>query len=225
MISAIKTFNKWCVRAGLTADQSVQRLIPPKIPDTLVEPHSERDALALCNVIRDEAMPTREQVLPWAIVELLYGCGLRISELTGLDLADIDTQSMSLKVRGGKGDKDRVLPIGPQQLLPILMWLLVRDADDDQPALLTGVRGGRLDARQTRREYQQACHVAGVPPLHPHALRHSCATHMVDHGADIRFVGEFLGHESLTSTQRYVHVAIQRLVDEVRKAHPREKVA
>lgn len=121
MISAIKTFNKWCVRAGLTADQSVQRLTPPKIPDTLAEPHSERDALALCNVIRDEAMPTREQVLPWAIVELLYGCGLRISELTGLDLADIDTQSMSLKVRGGKGDKDRVLPIGPQQLLPILM--------------------------------------------------------------------------------------------------------
>lgn len=158
-----------------------------------------------------------------AIVEVLYSCGLRVSELTGLNWRDIDREVGMVMVRSGKGNKDRVVPIGEPALEALAAW---RDAmpagAETDGAVFTNRRGGRLSTRSVEQIVARRQQMAGVGgSLSPHGLRHSFATHLLDHGADLRSIQEMLGHASLATTQRYTHVSINRLKEVYDRAHPR----
>lgn len=171
--------------------------------------------------------PTRSAVglRDAALLELLYATGLRVSELVGLDLDDVDGAAGLVTVLG-KGGKVRRVPFGAPAARAVDAW---REAgrpalahEDSGPALFLGVRGARLDVRQVRRVVKAATDaVPGTPHLSPHGLRHSAATHMVENGADIRQVQEYLGHAALSSTQIYTHVSLGRLAAVYDRAHPR----
>jgi integrase/recombinase XerC len=160
-----------------------------------------------------------------AIMELLYATGIRVSELCGLDLGDIDQSRRTVRVLG-KGGKERVVPVGIPADRAVSRWrtagraLLARDSSGQ--ALFLGARGGRLDPRTARRVVHARIAAAGsVPDAGPHGLRHTAATHLLEGGADLRSVQEMLGHASLATTQIYTHVSIDRLVSAYRQAHPR----
>ncbi|HEX7995430.1 MAG TPA: tyrosine recombinase XerC [Streptosporangiaceae bacterium] len=160
-----------------------------------------------------------------AIMELLYATGIRVSELCGLDIDDIDESRRTIRVLG-KGAKERVVPFGVPAERAIRGWrgagrpVLARDSSG--PALFIGARGGRLDPRTARRVVHERIAATGsVPDMGPHGLRHTAATHLLEGGADLRSVQEMLGHSSLATTQIYTHVSIDRLIAAYRQAHPR----
>ena len=159
------------------------------------------------------------------IVEMLYATGIRVSELCGLDVDDVDTGHRLVRVLG-KGNKQRTVPFGTPAAEALRAWLdegrpaLVTAASG--PALLLGARGRRLDVRQARTVvHQTVAAVDGAPDMGPHGLRHSAATHLLEGGADLRVVQELLGHSSLATTQLYTHVAVSRLRAVHDQAHPR----
>ena len=160
-----------------------------------------------------------------AIMELLYATGIRVSELCGLDVDDLDEGRNTVRVFG-KGGRERTVPVGLPAVRAVAVWrragrpVLARQGSG--PALFLGARGGRLDPRTARRVVH-AClaAVAGVPESGPHGLRHAAATHLLEGGADLRSVQEILGHASLASTQIYTHVSVERLTAAYRQAHPR----
>ena len=170
---------------------------------------------------QDAALALRDA----AIVELLYATGIRVSELCGLDLGDLDTDRRTVRVLG-KGNRERTVPAGVPAVKAVTAWassgrpLLVTPGSGH--ALFLGARGRRLDPRTARRVVH-ACLAAvpGTPDSGPHGLRHAAATHLLEGGADLRSVQEILGHSSLTSTQIYTHVSIERLQSAYRQAHPR----
>jgi integrase/recombinase XerC len=150
----------------------------------------------------------------------MYGCGLRVSECVGLDLSDVERDE--LHVRRGKGRKDRNVPLGDKAKHAIDAWLKVRDAlAPAGPQLFVSARGGRIDPRVVRRQLDRHALAAGVGKTHPHALRHSYATHLLGSGADLRSIQELLGHASLKTTARYAHVNVEYLMKEYAKNHPR----
>jgi integrase/recombinase XerC len=160
-----------------------------------------------------------------AIMELLYATGIRVSELCGLDIDDIDESRRTIRVLG-KGAKERVVPFGVPAERAVRRWRRAgRPAvarDSSGPALFVGARGGRLDPRTARRVVHERIAAAGsVPDMGPHGLRHTAATHLLEGGADLRSVQEMLGHSSLATTQIYTHVSIERLISAYRQAHPR----
>ncbi len=170
---------------------------------------------------QDEALALRDS----AIVELLYATGIRVGELCGLDLGDLDEERRTVRVLG-KGNRERTVPAGIPAVKAVAAW-----ARSGRPVLVTpgsghalflGARGRRLDPRTARRAVH-ACLAAvpGTPDSGPHGLRHAAATHLLEGGADLRSVQEILGHASLTSTQIYTHVSIERLQSAYRQAHPR----
>jgi integrase/recombinase XerC len=162
-----------------------------------------------------------------AIMELLYGAGIRVSELCGLDLEHVDLEERMARVLG-KGNKQRVVPFGAPCADALASYLLqrgelcsARGHHQDPNALLLSRIGRRLTVRQVQNRVRRAGMLgAGRPDLHPHALRHSCATHLLDAGADLRGIQELLGHASLSTTQRYTHVSIDRLLEVYARAHP-----
>ena len=160
-----------------------------------------------------------------AIMELLYASALRVGELCGIDIGDIDDERSTVRVLG-KGNKERTVPFGAPAARAVRHWqrhgrpLLVTGRSGH--ALFLGARGGRLDPRTARRVvHARIAAVPAVPDTGPHGLRHSAATHMLEGGADLRSVQEFLGHASLASTQIYTHVSVERLLAAYRQAHPR----
>ena len=160
-----------------------------------------------------------------AIMELLYATGIRVSELCGLDVDDLDEGRNTVRVLG-KGGRERTVPVGLPAVRAVAAWkragrpALARPGSG--PALFLGARGGRLDPRTARRVVHAAlAAVAGVPDSGPHGLRHAAATHLLEGGADLRSVQEILGHASLASTQIYTHVSVERLTAAYRQAHPR----
>ncbi|MGL4831858.1 MAG: tyrosine recombinase XerC [Propionibacteriaceae bacterium] len=159
-----------------------------------------------------------------AIVELLYASGIRVAELCSLDLADIDEQRRTVRVVG-KGNKERVVPLGRPALSALAAWCDVRGklaAPAAASALFVGKQGKRIDQRVVRRIVHEAFGaVDGAPDLGPHGLRHAMATHLLEGGADLRSVQEILGHASLSTTQIYTHVTNERLRSAFRQAHPR----
>lgn len=158
-----------------------------------------------------------------AVLELLYATGIRVSELCGLDLTDVDQRRRTVLVMG-KGGKERVVPFGVPASQALSAWLQRRPALTavGEPALFVGLRGRRIGQRQVRSVVHRACQdTDGVTRLGPHALRHTAATHMLDGGADLRSVQELLGHATLATTQVYTHVSVERLRQGYLQAHPR----
>lgn len=160
-----------------------------------------------------------------AIMELLYATGIRVSELCGLDIDDVDDSRRTIKVLG-KGAKERVVPVGIPAMRAVDRWrqdgrrLLATAASG--PALFLGAKGRRIDPRTARRVVHERIEAVGsVPDMGPHGLRHTAATHLLEGGADLRSVQEMLGHASLSTTQIYTHISIERLVSAYRQAHPR----
>lgn len=160
----------------------------------------------------------------WAVAELLYATGMRVGELAGLDVRDVDLDQRLVRVLG-KGAKERVVPFGVPAKHALIEWLssgrakLVRPSTD--AALFIGQRGRRVDQRQVRAAIHELCQLAGVDDIAPHGLRHTAATHLLTGGSDLRSVQEVLGHASLTTTQRYTHVNAERLRATYQLAHPR----
>ena len=181
----------------------------------------------LDTVVGDEPVARRDR----AILETLYGTGIRISELVGMSLRDLDLHDGYLRVIG-KGDKERVVPVLGHANDALARWLDVDGRGamipkrwrrrDDEEAIFLNQRGGRLGRQGVWLLVKDHGATAGIGDLlTPHVLRHSCATHLLDHGADIRAVQELLGHASIGTTQVYTKVSADRLVDAWRQAHPR----
>lgn len=224
--ASLRTFFGWATREGhVDADPSL-RLVAPKRHRTLPPVLAKDDAVGLLDVAAvaaddDEPVHLRNR----AILELLYATGVRVGELTGLDLDDVDVEVDVIRVIG-KGDKERRVPFGQPARRALRAWIdggrprLVRAGSG--PALFLGRRGGRVDPRQVRTlVHDMLTHVPDAPDLGPHGLRHSAATHLLEGGADLRMVQELLGHASLSTTQIYTHVSIERLTASYAQAHPR----
>jgi len=224
--SALKTFTAWASRRGLMAADPATRLQLPKARRTLpsvLRQDQALDAMAAANSGAQQGDPLalRDRL----IVEMLYATGIRVSELCGLDVDDVDTTRRLLRVLG-KGNRQRTVPFGEPAEQALRSWLgdgrpaLATAASG--PALLLGARGGRLDPRQVRTVVHQSVGaVDGAPDIGPHGLRHSAATHLLEGGADLRIVQELLGHSTLATTQLYTHVTVARLRAVHDQAHPR----
>jgi integrase/recombinase XerC len=224
--SAVKTFTAWATRRGLLTTDPAMRLQVPKARRTLPAVLRQDQALAAMTAAdlgaeQGDPLALRDRL----IVELLYATGIRVSELCGLDLDDVDTDRQLLRVLG-KGNKQRTVPFGKPARTSLNAWLgdgrptLV--TAESGPALLLGPRGRRLDPRQARTVVHQTMSaVADAPDIGPHGLRHSAATHLLEGGADLRIVQELLGHTSLATTQLYTHVSVARLRAVHDQAHPR----
>lgn len=224
--SAVKTFTAWAARRGLLADDPAARLQVPKARRTLpavLRQDQALDAMAAAKSGAQQGDPLalRDQL----IVELLYATGIRVSELCGLDVDDVDMSRRLLRVTG-KGNKQRTVPFGEPAQQALTAWLdrgrPELAAATSGPALLLGARGRRLDPRQARTVvHQTVAAVDGAPDIGPHGLRHSAATHLLEGGADLRVVQELLGHSTLATTQLYTHVTVARLRAVHDQAHPR----
>jgi len=158
-------------------------------------------------------------------MELLYAAALRVSELCGMDLGDLDEERGTVRVLG-KGRKERAVPVGQPAARAVRDWLRhgrsVLANSRSGAALFLSARGGRLDPRTARRVvHESIAATPAIPDIGPHGLRHSAATHLLEGGADLRSVQEYLGHASLSSTQIYTHVSVERLLAAYRQAHPR----
>jgi integrase/recombinase XerC len=177
------------------------------------------EALDTLNRVADDPIAVRDV----AALELLYGSGLRVSEVCSIDVGDIDHERRTVRVLG-KGAKQRVVPLTVPASRAIQRWTSVRAtlANPDECALLVGSRGRRLDVRVLRRVvHETTAAFPGLPELAPHGLRHSMASHVLEGGADLRYVQQLLGHASLASTQIYTHVSAERLRSAYQNAHPR----
>jgi integrase/recombinase XerC len=224
--SAVKTFTAWALRRGVLATDPAARLQVPKAHRTLpsvLRQDQAADAMAAAKSGAEQGDPLalRDRL----IVEMLYATGIRVSELCGLDIDDVDTRHRVVRVLG-KGNKQRTTPFGVPAADALGAWLAdgrpALVAADSGPALLLGARGRRLDVRQARTVvHQTIAAVDGAPDMGPHGLRHSAATHLLEGGADLRVVQELLGHSSLATTQLYTHVAVSRLRAVHDQAHPR----
>jgi integrase/recombinase XerC len=177
------------------------------------------DVIRLLDAVAvDTALGVRDR----AMFETLYGGGLRVSELVGLNLDDVDSEQQLLRVRG-KGRRERLCPVGATATAWVVQWVALREPKvAGEPAVFLNRFGTRLSSRSVGRLLED--HLLGLgldPGASPHTLRHSFATHLLDRGADLRSVQELLGHRSLSTTQIYTHVTQERLQDAYRKAHPR----
>ncbi len=224
----VRSLHRFLVEEGMASADPGAGLEQPKVPKGLPKPLSETEVTTLIDAVTgDDALARRDR----AILEVLYGTGLRISELVGLSLSDLDLDGSLLRAMG-KGSKERIVPLGRLANEALGEYLSVPGRDElvperwarrgDAEAVFLNRRGSRLSrqgAWQIVRRYGDRCGLGDH--LSPHVLRHSCATHMLDHGADIRVVQELLGHASLSTTQVYTLVSTERIWSVYRSAHPR----
>lgn len=263
-LAALRSFFKYCVREGRLQENPARLVPTPKLPKRIPsvlsaeemngflnqlagmgpapsgsggespKKHSRRNANAspgtLAKLLDEGLMLRRDR----ALLELLYAAGLRVSELTGLDYADIDQKERVLRVRG-KGDKERIVPYGSkaqealEKYWPLREQLFLqassthgrhRGAPQTEPVFLN-YAGRRLTSRSVGRIVKKYVRIVNVNwDLHPHSLRHAFATHLLADGADLRAIQELLGHQSLSTTQKYTHASIRQLMDIYDKAHP-----
>lgn len=226
-VVSIRAFTYWGARNGWLERDIGQDLIAPKpekhLPDVLDIDSAALTLEALQVRASEENSPTSLRDL--AIVETLYGSGIRVSELTGLNIEDIDRDRNTLRVIG-KGNKERIVPIGIPAIRAIENWLATGRSQlcdsHNERALFVGSRGKRIDQRVVREIVYEATQALGSSKrVGPHALRHSAATHLLEGGADLRTVQEILGHSSLSTTQIYTHVSEERIKKAYEQAHPR----
>ena len=223
-LAALRTYMRFLGREGVV-EANPARVVPtPRAPKPLPDVVGAPDLAELLDALPATSAGRRDR----AALELLYAAGLRVSELVGLDIDDVDLSRRLVRVIG-KGNKERVVPFGTKAELAIRSYLPDRAAwrhqgkvaDGEEP-LLVNQRGGRLTDRSMRRILDAAVqHVALVQHLHPHALRHAFATHLLEAGMDLRAIQELLGHTSLSTTQRYTHLDLAHLMETYRKAHPK----
>ena len=214
---SLRAFYGHRVRMGHIADSPARRLVFPRRRLALPNVVAVDDCFAL---MAAPSLRTAAGLRDRAALELLYGAGLRVSELVGLNLEDLANDSVRVR---GKGSKERIVPLVEKARAAIDAYLSRRSELGPQgPALFLNRRGGRLTARSVARHLARYALIAGVRRhVHPHALRHSFATHLLDMGADLRGIQELLGHASLSTTQRYTHVSSERLLQIYEDAHPR----
>ncbi len=222
-LSAVRSWCRFLCRQGTLTANPADGLRAPrqdrKLPHFLAEE-------ALVRLLAAPPADTPLGLRDRAILETLYSAGLRVSELTGLNLDDVDFDSGLATVRG-KGKRERLALLGPQALEALQQWRQQRDAmlggrARGQAAVFLNKNGSRLTSRSVGRLLEKYLAQAGIDPrTSPHTLRHSFATHLLDRGADIRSVQELLGHRSLGTTQVYTHVTTTRLQESYHKAHPR----
>lgn len=224
--ATVRSFLAWATREGLLQADPSLRLKAPKRQNGLPDVLSTSQLAPLLAATQAAAVGGDPAALrARAVLELLYGTGIRVGELVGLDIDDLDTDRRTLQVLG-KGNKERTVPYGVPAAHAVHDWLArgrhqwVRT--DSGAALFLGPRGGRLDQRQARSIVEKLlATIQGTGATGPHALRHTAATHLLDGGADLRAVQELLGHRSLATTQLYTHVSVDRLRRSYEQAHPR----
>ena len=224
-VSVLKGFHRFLVREGYARRNPDDTIQLPKAPDRLPDVLSVAQVDAMLSRPLDEGpLALRNR----AILEVLYGCGLRVSECTGLDLGDAILEEGYLHILG-KGNKERIAPISGAALRALRDYLergrpeLVRSYAKSTSAVFLNARGGRLTRQSVHSLVAEAGRFIGVANLHPHTLRHSFATHMLAGGADLRVIQEILGHSDISTTQIYTHVNRTHIREEYLSAHPRAK--
>jgi len=224
--AAARVFFAWAHETGRLGSNPAVALRSPRVRRALPPTLEQADAVAMLEAAMARAREDESPVgvRDVAILELLYASGIRVSELCGLDLTDIDVERRLLRVLG-KGNKERSVPLGAPAQRALDAYLVVRGrlvGRTTTNAVFLGERGGRIDPRVVRRIVHRALDVVeGAPNLGPHGLRHAMATHLLEGGADLRSVQEMLGHASLATTQIYTHVTSERLRAAFEQAHPR----
>jgi integrase/recombinase XerC len=219
-LAAVRAFFSWLVRIGTLSVNPAELIATPKKENRLPF-HLDMDQTVALIEFADADSKTAER--DRAVLELLYSSGLRVSELAGLDVADLDRQAGLVRVLG-KGGKERVVPVGSKALQAIDEYLAQRGAVAENAPLFLNSRGERINRRTVARIVDRyAAKIEAFRKISPHTLRHTFATHLLDGGADLRSIQELLGHASLSTTQKYTHVGLDRLMEVYDKAHPHAK--
>lgn len=221
-LSSLRSFFQYWVKKGKIAQNPAKAIHSPKLPKRLPKFLNVDEVFALLDVPGSDDMRGRRDK---AILELLYSCGLRVSELVGLDVAQVDLENRLVRVFG-KGGKERLVPIGKKASQKIDHYLKLRDTfvkkDKDSGAVFLNVRGERLSVRSIQRLVDDTIKKCGLSKeVSPHVLRHTFATHLLNAGADLRSIQELLGHASLSTTQKYTHVNLDQLMKVYDASHPK----
>ncbi|MGE4492213.1 MAG: tyrosine recombinase XerC [Syntrophotalea sp.] len=219
-LSAIRSFFRYLVRQGALQVNPAETVATPRRERYLPKVLTVDEMFALIQAAAsDEPLTVRDR----AILELFYSSGLRVGELAALDVGHVDLAEGLVRVRG-KGDKERIVPVGRMARQALDRYLVARGAPRQDQPLFLNYRGERLSARSIERNLKKWLLHAGIlKDASPHALRHSFATHLLDGGADLRAIQELLGHASLSTTQKYTQVSLDRLMDVYDRAHPRSR--
>jgi len=225
-LAAVRSLYRWLAQEGVVEQNPAALVSTPKLPKKLPRVPTIEEM----NSVLDGQMP---EVAPFPqrdrlILELLYGCGIRNSELAGINVDDIRLSSEAILIRG-KGKKERYVPFGDSAKVALAAYLPVRQPllaklKRNTPALLVNQRGGRLTTRSIGRIVKNIAVAKGLSPdVHPHTLRHAFGTHMLEEGADLRAIQEMLGHERLSTTQRYTQLSMKQVLQVYDQTHPRAK--
>ena len=221
-LSALRSFFKFLNREGVLTANPARLVATPRKEKRLPVVMTMDDAGRLMDApagAEDRELELRDR----AVLEMLYSTGIRASELTGMDLQDIDRHDRLIRIRG-KGRKERVVPVGLKALKAVDLYIDIRKKTSATGAVFTGPGGNRLTARTVQRILEKYRKKMGLQQkASPHTLRHSFATHMLESGADLRAIQELLGHASLSTTQRYTHLNLASLMDMYDKAHPKAR--
>ncbi|WP_295577711.1 tyrosine recombinase XerC [uncultured Lamprocystis sp.] len=220
-LSSLRSLYRWLLREGRVPNNPAVGIRAPKTPRKLP---ATLDADQLCGLL-DRPVDDLLAIRDTAMIELFYSSGLRLSELVSVNLGDIDMADAALRVTG-KGDKTRVVPVGTQAREAVAYWMRVRAnlAAGDEPALFVSSRGNRIHPRTVRTRVAQWAQEQGADRhVHPHLLRHSFASHLLESSGDLRAVQELLGHADISTTQIYTHLDFQHLAQVYDQAHPRAK--
>jgi integrase/recombinase XerC len=225
-LAAVRSMFRWLAREGVVEQNPAKLVATPKLPKKLprVPTIEEMNSVLDSQMPETASFPERDRLM----LELLYGCGIRNSELIGINLDDIRMANEAILIRG-KGKKERYVPFGDSARGAIAAYLPVRQKilsgkNRNTPALLINQRGGRLTTRSVGRIVKQIAISKGLSPdVHPHTLRHAFGTHMLEEGADLRAIQEMLGHERLATTQRYTQLSMKHVLAVYDQTHPRAK--
>ena len=225
-LAAVRSLYRWLAQEGVVDQNPAKLVSTPKLPKKLprVPTIEEMNAVLDGPMPEVAAFPERDRLL----LELLYGCGIRNSELIGINVDDIRVSAKAILIRG-KGKKERYVPFGGSAAAALRVYLPVRqkllvDLKRTTPALLINQRGGRLTVRSVGRIVKKIAVAKGLSPdVHPHTLRHAFGTHMLEEGADLRAIQEMLGHERLSTTQRYTQLSMKHVLAVYDQTHPRAK--
>jgi integrase/recombinase XerC len=225
-LAAVRSLYRWLAQEGMVEQNPAALVSTPKLPQKLprVPTIEEMNSVLDGEMPEAAAFPERDRLM----FELLYGCGIRNSELIGINLDDIRLTAEAILIRG-KGKKERYVPFGGSARAALKVYLPVRqqmlvERNKNVPALLINRRGGRLTTRSVGRIIKKIAVAKGLSPdVHPHTLRHAFGTHMLEEGADLRAIQEMLGHERLSTTQRYTQLSMKHVLRVYDQTHPRAK--